>query len=114
MAPDGNGRRSKKATSAPAEQRVARKSLASEALPFDSIPHLATFQDRLRWLLKIRGLSQSQLAKQVGLSQQAVHCLLKGRAKYPTAANFLRLADELGCDGQWLMSGVNHPRGPTR
>jgi transcriptional regulator with XRE-family HTH domain len=64
----------------------------------------ASFQDRLRELRKVKGLSQSQLGEQVGLHYTHIGRYERGVSR-PGADTLQRLADTLGVSCDYLLEG---------
>lgn len=63
-----------------------------------------TFSDRLRDSMQKAGLTQSQLAEAVGVSQGAIQKLVSGKAKSTT--KLVQIANVLGVRPEWLSEGV--------
>ena len=64
------------------------------------------FGDRLRRLRLARGLSCSELALRVGVTEGAVRQMESGQTKIASFVVGLRLARELGADAWYLANGV--------
>lgn len=60
--------------------------------------------ERLRSLLKEKGISQIELANYLGVHRNTVGDWLKGRME-PGAINAYKIADFLDCDPEWLIIG---------
>ena len=54
-----------------------------------------------------RGLSQSELAAQVGVSEQCISYIERG-TREPYALNLLKIAQELSCSTDYLLRGSIH------
>jgi len=54
---------------------------------------------------KRAGLSQAQLGAAIGVSKNAISQMELGSSKNPSAENLLPLAEALGVDPKWLISG---------
>ena len=67
-----------------------------------------TFADRLRDSMQKAGLTQSQLAEAVGVSQGAIQKLVSGKAKSTT--KLVQIANVLGVRPEWLSEGVGAVR----
>lgn len=65
----------------------------------------ATFSDRLKSLRNKHRLTLQQLGDASGISQQGVWNY-ENRGDEPSASILFSLADALGVDGRWLLSGV--------
>ncbi|TKV09263.1 helix-turn-helix transcriptional regulator [Citrobacter sp. wls619] len=63
-----------------------------------------TFSDRLKDSMQKAGLTQSQLAEAVGVSQGAIQKLVSGKAKSTT--KLVQIANVLGVRPEWLSEGV--------
>ncbi len=57
--------------------------------------------------MRAAGLSQSELARRVGMSQQAVHKLIRGTSR--STANLHRFARELGTTTAYLAGEIDDP-----
>jgi DNA-binding XRE family transcriptional regulator len=62
---------------------------------------------RLGFLLRERGLSQSELARRIGISQQAIHKLIVGQSRGST--HIVALARELGTTPAYLAGEIDDP-----
>lgn len=70
----------------------------------ESYPNLATFTERLNYAFRNQSLSQSRIAKEVGIAQPTFSELLSGKNKKSSKAE--KIAEVLGVDYQWLITGV--------
>lgn len=70
----------------------------------DETPHFATLSDRLNYALKLTGLSQSELAKQINTKPQAIQYLCRSGARKSKFTH--QMADALGVESLWLAAGV--------
>src|SRR5262245_3628852 len=61
-------------------------------------------KDRIKTAMRRAGLTQSELAKRIGLSQAAVSGWVKGK-KMPTTENIKAMAKALDATPQWLAYG---------
>ncbi len=66
---------------------------------------LLTLAERLLDALKKKNMSQSQLARMVGLTSPAVNGLTTGRNKSIDGENLLMMAAALGVNPLWLIAG---------
>jgi transcriptional regulator with XRE-family HTH domain len=64
-----------------------------------------TFAQRLRKAREIKGLSQAELARRLGLKAQAIQYLESDENNALGSRHTARLAQELGVDAVWLGSG---------
>lgn len=66
-----------------------------------------TFSERINYAIKLAGVSQSQLAERVGLSQPAIQKLTSGKAT--SSRKVVEIAAALGVRPQWLAYGDGTP-----
>lgn len=64
------------------------------------------FGIRLRYALNVRGMSQSELARRLGLKQQAVQYLCSDQAQ--RSRYTYEIARELAVSAEWLATGAGH------
>jgi len=69
----------------------------------------ASIGDRLKLLLEIRGIKQTELAKSIGITQSAISNVVRQSSRKPSAPTLLRMADALNCSANWLITGEGHP-----
>lgn len=72
-------------------------------------PNLPTFLERINYAFDNIPMSQKQFAAAVGMSQPSISYLLKGRNK--TCDKLDIVAEKLGVDYQWLVTGVSNELG---
>ena len=70
------------------------------------------FGERLELARKAAGLSQSALARAIGVTPSAISQIEAGGTKKPSSENLLPIADALDVNTQWLISG-NGPMKPV-
>ena len=70
---------------------------------------LDTFGKRLKYAMKVREVSQAELAGVIGLRQQAIFLLCKEKSKGTKHA--FAIARYLRVDPEWLILGSGHPPG---
>lgn len=70
---------------------------------------METFSSRLRWALQQKGISQSDLARAIGVNRAAINYWIKGKTKEVEGTNLAKAANVLGVTPLWLMTG----KGPT-
>lgn len=63
--------------------------------------------DRLALRMREKGVSQAELARRVGISQQAIHKLVNGTSR--SSPNIGRIAEELGTTPAYLAGQVDDP-----
>lgn len=68
-----------------------------------------TIGARIRYLRKLRGLSQRDLAKLVGISQPSISDLEGDVSKEPSAQTLLRMAAVMDANPSWIMDGTGDP-----
>lgn len=62
-----------------------------------------TLGDRIRFKMKVLGLTQAKLGERVGLSQVAIGNIINGKTK--DTNKILQIANELRVNPQWLLDG---------
>lgn len=67
-----------------------------------------SISNRIKERRKSLGMTQEQLAKKIGVSQNAIHKLEDGTTKKPR--NILELSRVLGCQPDWLQYGNGSPQ----
>ncbi len=72
---------------------------------------MSTLTDRIRAAREKAGLSQTDVAKALGISASAVNQWEHGFSKNIKLQHFFALARLLGQDPQWLATGKTHPQG---
>lgn len=68
-----------------------------------------TIGDRLRYLIEVRGYSQVELAKKIGLTQAAISNLVTDSSRKPSAPTLLKLAAALQANPDWILTGQGEP-----
>ncbi len=63
--------------------------------------------ERIEYVLKHTGITQTELANRLGVKQQAISRVCRGQTQNSTF--LLPMCDELGVDPTWLTSGVGEP-----
>jgi transcriptional regulator with XRE-family HTH domain len=66
---------------------------------------MTTIASRLRELREAKGMTQSELARAVGMTPQAINLLESGTSKAPTPQNLFAIADALGVSARELALG---------
>ncbi|TJY48095.1 XRE family transcriptional regulator [Histophilus somni] len=66
-----------------------------------------TLASRLNYLMNKIGVSQSELARYIGITQPSVHKILNGETRNPK--NIVEIATALGVDVHWLKTGEGEP-----
>lgn len=66
----------------------------------------STIGDRIRTHRERKGMSQSDLARLVKMTPQAINLIESGATKAPTPANLLAIADVLGVSMRELITGA--------
>lgn len=70
---------------------------------------LVFFADRLRSTRERRGFTQADLARRLGLTRAAISQLESTDTKSVRGDNLFPLADALGVNARWLMTGKGDP-----
>jgi transcriptional regulator with XRE-family HTH domain len=68
-----------------------------------------TIGDRLRYLIEVRGYTQVELAKKIGLTQAAISNIVTNSSRKPSAPTLLKLAAALQANAQWILDGKGDP-----
>ena len=63
--------------------------------------------ERMEYVLKSTGTTQTELAHRLGVKQQAISRVCRGQTQ--NSSFLLPLCDELGVDATWLSTGVGEP-----
>jgi transcriptional regulator with XRE-family HTH domain len=61
--------------------------------------------ERLKLIRKLKGMTQQQLAKAIGVDQSAISQIERGDSKSANAENLLKIAAVLNTNPQWLLTG---------
>lgn len=70
-----------------------------------------TVGERIRWLLEVKGRTQVDLAREIGLTQASISNWMTGHSRKPNAPSLVKLAEALGANAQWIVSGEGEPFG---
>lgn len=76
---------------------------------FQSWARKASIGERLRWLMEYRGMKQTELADQIGITQAAVSNIATTASRKPSAPTLLKMAAALQASAEWIMTGDGHP-----
>ncbi len=68
-----------------------------------------TIGDRLRFLLEVRGYTQVEIAKKIGITQAAISNIVTDSSRKPSAPTLLKLAAALQANPQWILDGQGDP-----
>src|SRR5690606_19115897 len=71
------------------------------------IPMATTLGDRLKLAMRNAGVTQSELAEQLGITQQAVQMACSGKSK--RSKHLERMAEIMGVSASWLAFGTYSP-----
>ena len=82
----------------------ARLQAINKTFWLESLLEMSDFASRLKQLRTQRGLSQTELAKKVGVHYNHIGRYERGQSK-PAAETLTRLAESLGVSGDFLMEG---------
>ncbi len=67
---------------------------------------METLSERLKQKRSEMNMTQGELAKKAGISQQSIQLIEAGETKRP---RFLfEIASALQCEASWLLYGINH------
>ena len=69
----------------------------------------ASIGERLRWLLEIRNMKQTELAEQIGRTQASISNVITQSSRKPSAPTLLRMAAALQASADWIITGDGHP-----
>lgn len=73
-----------------------------------------TLGDRIASLLRERKISQSELARMVGVKQQTISYIIRGSDQPASASRYsTKIAMALGVNPAWLQTGEGSPADPT-
>jgi SOS-response transcriptional repressor LexA len=72
----------------------------------------STFAQRIKDLLSERGITQAELARQVGTKQQTISYLIRGEEKTQSSRYTTKIASVLGVNPLWLQSGEGERYAP--
>lgn len=65
--------------------------------------------ERLRQIRKAKGMTQAQLAKEIGVAQSTIAEIERGMSRSANAQNLLRIAAVLETNPEWLLTGKGSP-----
>ena len=77
-------------------------------MPSDGLPLLNGIGERVRFLRLVKGLSQEELAARVGVSRATIN-YTENENSHPNGATSSALANALGCNVFWLVTGLGAP-----
>lgn len=66
---------------------------------------MKTVSERLKYALLVRDVSQSELARRIGVTRGAISNLLNNVSRGLSAENALKISEALGVDPYWLIFG---------
>lgn len=69
----------------------------------------APIGDRIRWLIEVRELKQTEVADRMGITQAAISNWITGSSRKPSSPSLVRLADVLGSNPTWIIYGEGTP-----
>jgi SOS-response transcriptional repressor LexA len=73
---------------------------------------MGNFAERTRQLMDERGMTQAELARQVGTKQQTISYLLRGDGNTQSSRYTTKIASVLGVNPLWLQTGEGEPHAP--
>lgn len=68
-----------------------------------------TIGERVRWLLEVMEMTQTELAERSGGSQAMVSNIVNDKSRKPSAPTLLRMAEAMGCEPAWILYGAGNP-----
>lgn len=75
---------------------------------------MSTLSERIKIALDVQNISQSELARRLGVTRQSVSLWCSSPNMELSASNALKLAQELDVDPYWLVFGKGNMRSPKR
>lgn len=73
----------------------------------------STFAQRIKNLMLERGITQAELARQVGTKQQTISYLIRGEEKTQSSRYTAKIASVLGVNPLWLQTGEGDAYAPA-
>jgi SOS-response transcriptional repressor LexA len=73
---------------------------------------MSTFAERIKNLIAERGMTQAELARQVGTKQQTISYLIRGAETTQSSRYTAKMATILGVNPLWLQTGEGDPYAP--
>ena len=73
------------------------------------LPALHTIGDRIRYLLEVRKMKQTEVAQAIGITQAAISNIVTNASRKPSAPTLLKLAAALQCNPHWIVTGQGEP-----
>lgn len=70
---------------------------------------LNTIGDRIRYLLQVRKMKQTEVAQACDLTQAAISNIVTDDTRKPSAPTLLKLAAVLQANAHWIMTGEGDP-----
>lgn len=67
--------------------------------------------DRIRYVMEVREVKQTELAERLGIGQSAISNLVTDASRKPSAPTLLALAAELQINPNWILTGEGDPYG---
>jgi transcriptional regulator with XRE-family HTH domain len=80
----------------------------SESLE-NAITQRMSVGDRIRYVMELREIKQTQLAARIGLTQSAISNMVTASTHKPAAPSLLAIARELQVNPQWILDGEGDP-----
>ena len=68
-----------------------------------------TVGERVRWLLEVKGLKQTEMAAKMGTTQAMVSNIVTDSSRKPSAPSLLAMADVFECRPSWILDGRGDP-----
>lgn len=85
--------------------------MASQKWTPESEPLFAamTVGERVRWLLEVKGLKQTEMAEKMGTTQAMISNIVTDSSRKPSAPSLLDMADIFDCRPRWILDGRGDP-----
>lgn len=75
-------------------------------LAYKTMLSMATIAERLKLVIDARSdVSAADVSRHIGISKAAMSDILSGKTKQPKPENLLKIADYLGLEIRWIISG---------
>ena len=68
-----------------------------------------TVGERVRWLLEIKGIKQTEMAAKMGTTQAMISNIVTDSSRKPSAPSLLAMADIFECRPSWILDGRGDP-----
>lgn len=65
--------------------------------------------ERVRWMLEVTGLKQTELAERIGGTQAMISNIVTDASRKPSAPSLLAMAEAFDCRPSWILDGRGDP-----